>query len=254
MSTSADLALAEQAVRQGARLAAADRGRACSRKRDGSLVSSADLQVERAIVDLIEAVHPDDGVFSEEHCRKTTRNGRCWLLDPIDGTTSYLRETGDWCVSIALRIGEKTELGVVFDPTRDELFGARRREGANLDGRALRVSSCAVLEDALVGTGLSPDPAMRTPQLAELTRLAGEIREIRCGGSAALNLAHVAAGRLDACIEGALQPWDYEAGELLVEEAGGRVFVTEPLAGTRIAACPELASPLGEIFTSGSWP
>jgi myo-inositol-1(or 4)-monophosphatase len=150
------------------------------------------------------------------------------VFDPLDGTVSYLYGYPHWCVSVALEQDGETTVGVVYDPNRDELFAAVRGEGATLDGARATVRAPAPLDRALVATGFAYDPQRRARQAKIAAALLPRVRDIRRAGSAALDLAWLAAGRLDAYYERGLNPWDWAAGSLLVREAGG---VVAPLAG-----------------------
>lgn len=165
--------------------------------------------------------------MSEEGGPVGGRSGRTWYVDPLDGTINYLYAVPHWSVSIACADAGGAIAGAVFDPIRGELFVAARGQGATLGTRRLAASTVADPGLALVATGFSYDAAERAAQAAVLARLAGTVRDIRRAGSAALDLAWVAAGRLDAYFEVSRSPWDSAAGELLVREAGGEVTWTE---------------------------
>lgn len=192
------------------------------------LVSDADRDAEALIRDLLARERPADGLLAEEGARAAGESGRRWVVDPLDGTVSYLYGYPHWCVSVALEDRAGVAAGVVFDPCRDELFAGARGSGVTLGGRPIAVREPPPLERALVATGFGYDPERRTHQAEVVRRLLPEIRDIRRAGSAALDLAWLAAGRLDAYYERGLNPWDWAAGSLLVREAGGTV---EDLAG-----------------------
>jgi len=164
---------------------------------------------------------------SEEGGTSGGRSGRTWYVDPLDGTINYLYALPHWSVSIACADAAGALVGVVFDPIRDELFAAARGSGATLGERTLRASAVTDAGLALVATGFSYDPTERSAQAEVVARIAGRVRDIRRAGSAALDLAWVAAARLDAYFEVSRSPWDSAAGELLVREAGGEVTWTE---------------------------
>ena len=191
------------------------------------LVSDADREAEQAIVAMIRAIRPDDAIESEEgfggpgaHPSKSTV---CWYVDPLDGTTNYLTGSPHW--SIAIGCGDENGLlaGVVYDPIRDELFRASRDGGAWLDGRRLAVRATTDPAAAVLTTGFSYDPTLRMRHASAVAKLIGQIRDLRRLGSAALDLAWVAAGRLDGYFEGTSGALDSAAGVLLVREAGGVV-------------------------------
>jgi myo-inositol-1(or 4)-monophosphatase len=218
------------------------------------LVSDADREAERAIRELLAAERPDDGLLAEEGSRSEGASGRRWVVDPLDGTINFLYGFPAWAVSVALEDPHGVAVGIVHDPSRDETFRAARGKGASVrrtataDPEALRVRERQVLDQALVATGFSYQPVRRAAQAGVVRRLLPRVRDIRRAGAAALDLAWLAAGRLDAYYERGLRPWDWAAGRLLVEEAGGSV---EPLPGTPpglvAAATPELLRSLREL-------
>ena len=150
-----------------------------------------------------------------------------WIIDPIDGTTNYAHGLAIFCVSIALEVDGRTELGVIYDPMADELYTAERGEGARLNGERIHVTGCAEIGDALLCTGfpysVREKPGHLIAGFAEFMRVSQAVRRL---GSAALDLCYVAAGRFDGFYEETLQAWDVAAGALIVEEAGGRVTGT----------------------------
>ncbi len=211
------------------------------------LVTSADRAAEALIIERVRQRYPEHGVLAEESgLARTSAAGPHgalqWIIDPLDGTTNFAHGIPHFCVSIALEDSGGTRLGVVHDPVRDETFSAARGGGAWLEARAgerpeaLRVSSCAALDEAVLATGFSYGRARaeKAPDwidnLAEFLAIAPRIRGLRRAGSAALDLAYVAAGRLDGYWEYHLQPWDTAAGGLLVREAGGELLTLTPLA------------------------
>jgi myo-inositol-1(or 4)-monophosphatase len=191
------------------------------------LVSEADEQAEQAVVAYLRARRPHDGLVAEEGSARESTTGFRWLVDPLDGTINYLYGIPHWCVSVACADAGGAIAGAVFDPTRGELFTAARDAGAHLGGRPVATSSVTELATALVATGFSYDSGERAAQAAIVAKVAGSVRDIRRAGSAALDLAWVAAGRLDAYFEVSRSAWDSAAGALLVKEAGGDVTWTE---------------------------
>lgn len=191
------------------------------------LVSEADERAERAVVGLIRERRPDDALVAEEGSRSEGRSGLRWYVDPLDGTINYLYGLPHWCVSVACVDADGAIAGAILDPSRDELFTATRSGGAWLGTQRLAANALTDLAHALVATGFSYQPAERATQARVVARIAGGVRDIRRAGSAALDLAWVAAGRLDAYFEVSRSPWDSAAGELLVREAGGSVTWTE---------------------------
>ena len=192
------------------------------------LVSDADRDSEALIRDMLARERPDDGLLAEEGTSASGESGRQWVFDPLDGTVSYLYGYPHWCVSVALEDTQGTAVGVVYDPNRDELFAAERGSGATLAGNSISVRETPPLAEALVATGFAYDAARRAEQAEVARRLLPAVRDIRRAGSAALDLAWLAAGRLDAYYERGLNAWDWAAGSLLVREAGGTV---EDLSG-----------------------
>ena len=213
------------------------------------LVTEADLASERLIVAAIRARFPDHTILSEEglgdltvhgdhdwHDWQSQRNRHTaqgasllWLVDPLDGTVNYAHGYPVWGVSLALAEAGKVVMAVVYDPLRDEAFWAERGQGAWLDypghrGNRLHVSKAARLQEALLATGFPYRRALQGDNnLAEFNAVMPRVQGMRRAGAAVLDLAHVAAGRLDGYWEKYLQPWDWAAGWLLVEEAGGTV-------------------------------
>jgi len=190
------------------------------------MVTDADRAAEAIIVDIIGSARPDDTLFGEESGERAGTSGRRWVIDPLDGTTNYLFGVPQWAVSIACEDADGVAIGVVFDPLRDELFAGARGEGATLNGSPVAVSPATDLSKALVVTGFSYLPGERAAAAAILPALITRVRDVRRLGAAALDLAWVAAGRLDGYYETPISHHDVVAGTLLVLEAGGRV---EPL-------------------------
>ncbi len=198
-------------------------------------VSAADAAAERVIVDRLLAALPDDGILGEEGAgQRAGDSGRTWVIDPLDGTVNFLYGQPQWCVSIACVDGDGALAGAVIHPPGGEVFSAARGHGAWLGDRRLAVSGAQELSAALVGTGFAYRVDVRAAWGRRVAALLAEVRDIRRGGAAALDLAWLAAGRLDAHLEFSLNPWDWAAGRLLVEEAGGHVSeVSRELAGSR---------------------
>jgi myo-inositol-1(or 4)-monophosphatase len=251
---SEDLALAERAARAAGRVLLERYGGPVEgldvKSSATDPVSDADREAERTIRELLEAERPDDGLLGEEGSREAGDSGRRWVIDPLDGTVNYLYGIPQWCVSIALEDAEGALAGVVFDPLRDELFSAERGSGAGLNGKQVSVSGVGELSRALVGTGFSYEAEHRAEQAAVVGRLLPLVRDIRRAGSAALDLCWVAAGRLDGFYERGVKPWDWGAGGLLVEEAGGEVreLPGEPFGV--VAAGPSLIDELERLVRS----
>jgi myo-inositol-1(or 4)-monophosphatase len=225
--SSSDLELAERAARAGGDVLMEYYGRPPSgvdaKSSATDLVSDADREAERAIRELLASERPADGLVAEEGSHAEADSGRRWIVDPLDGTINFLYELPAWAVSVALEDADGLAAGVVYSPVLGETYCAERGGGAWLaeTGRQLAVSGCDRLERAMVATGFSYEPARRAEQAEVVARLLPLARDIRRAGAAALDLAWTAAGRLDAFYEGGLNPWDWAAGHLLVEEAGG---------------------------------
>jgi myo-inositol-1(or 4)-monophosphatase len=192
------------------------------------MVSDADRAAERLLLDRIATARPDDGILGEEGADVTGSSGLRWVVDPLDGTTNYLFGYPVWSVSIACEDDAGGVVAVVHDPVRGETFAAQRGQGATLNGRPIRTRVPRGLDRALVGTGFAYAPEDRAFQARVLTHVLSHVRDVRRGGSAALDLAWVACGRLDGFYEWGIKHWDRAAGMLLVAEAGGNVAVFEP--------------------------
>ncbi len=220
-----------------------------SKTSETDLVSDADREAEELIASLLAAERPDDGLIAEEGSSRETASGRRWIVDPLDGTINYLYRLPAWCVSVALEDEHGLAAGVVFHPLRDELFAAERGAGGTANGVRLRVRDGDRLERALVATGFSYEAEHRATQARLVAELLPQVRDIRRAGAAALDLAWVAAGRLDGYYERGGHAWDWAAGRLLVTEAGGAVadLEGEPagLAAANPALLPALAGVVG---------
>ena len=243
------------------------------------LVSEADLAAERAIRELLRGRRPGDGFLGEEGGSAESASGFSWVVDPLDGTVNFLFGIPQWCVSIAVRDGEGTVAGAVYDPNRDELFTATRESRPMLSGPAGTVELAGPrgrgpgergpgvglagppggsaaegavwdLPNALIATGLAYDANVREAQAKVLARLAPRVRDIRRFGSAALDLCWTAAGRYDAYFERSVKQWDIAAGALICERAGLAVrelSVFEHLPWGILVAPSALAGPLLEL-------
>jgi myo-inositol-1(or 4)-monophosphatase len=197
-----------------------------SEKSANDFVTEVDRASEQAIIEILLKAYPQHGILGEE---TGSTHGRAdseyqWIIDPLDGTTNFIHGLPVYAVSIALAHHGVVQHGVVYDPSRDELFTASRGAGAFLDNRRLRVSRRTRIEDSLIGTGF---PFRRGDDLDTYLEMFKKI-SLRCvglrrPGAAALDLAYVAAGRYDGFFEVGLKPWDVAAGSLLVTEAGGMV-------------------------------
>jgi myo-inositol-1(or 4)-monophosphatase len=248
---SADLELAERAARAGGEVLMSYYGRAPEglgwKSSDTDLVSDADREAERVIRELLARERPNDGLIAEEGSYAEAESGRRWIVDPLDGTVNFLYELPAWAVSVALEDADGLAVGVVHSPVLGETFSAARGAGASRaeTGRPLRVRDARELAHAMVATGFSYEPARREQQAEVVRRLLPLARDIRRAGAAALDLAWLAAGRLDGFYERGLKRWDWAAGHLLVEEAGGSVaWLDGEPPGLVAAATPELLDEL----------
>src|SRR6185295_2359686 len=201
-------------------------------KHTNDFVTQVDRSAESAIIDVIRQAYPDHAILGEESGALEGRNpgGSTskaeyrWIIDPLDGTTNFIHGFPQYGVSIALQHRGAIEHGVVYDPAKNELFTASRGRGAFLDDRRIRVTKCANLKDALVGTGFPFKEQSRLERyMRQLKLIMQSSAGVRRAGAAALDLAYVAAGRLDAFWELGLAPWDMAAGALMIQEAGGLV-------------------------------
>jgi myo-inositol-1(or 4)-monophosphatase len=245
----ADLELADRAARAAGDVLMTYYGRPAvgvsAKSSDTDLVSDADREAERTIRELLESERPEDGLVGEEGSRAQAASGRRWVVDPLDGTINFLYGFPAWAVSIALEDEHGLAVGVVHSPISGETFHAVRGEGAFLGERLLHVRDPRPLEQALVATGFSYEPERRAVQADVIRELLPRARDIRRAGAAALDLAWLAAGRVDAFFERGLKRWDWAAGRLLVEEAGGAVeWLDDDWPGMVAASSPELLAEL----------
>jgi myo-inositol-1(or 4)-monophosphatase len=221
------------------------------------MVSDADRAAEQAIASLLRAERPDDGLVGEEGASAQGSSGRRWVVDPLDGTTNFLYGYPQWAVSVALEDDAGALVGVVFDPVRGELFRAERggscarlryaQPDARTSEQPLRVRDSTHLSRSLVATGFGYEAGWRAEQARAAAHILPRVRDLRRGGAAALDLAWLAAGRLDGYWERGLKPWDWAAGRLLVTEAGGAVAELEGERHGMVAAGPSLLPALVEL-------
>jgi myo-inositol-1(or 4)-monophosphatase len=185
-------------------------------------VTEVDKQSEQEIIEVIRRAYPDHAILGEES-GYSAGNEFTWVIDPLDGTTNYIHGFPHFSISIAVKQRDQLEAGVVYDPLRNELFTAARGQGSFLNDRRMRVSKVPKLENALIGTGFAVREVQSFPFFINIfSHIFPKSAGIRRAGSAALDLAYVAAGRLDGYWESPLKEWDMAAGVLLVQEAGGR--------------------------------
>jgi myo-inositol-1(or 4)-monophosphatase len=232
-----------------------------SKKGPADFVSSADIAAEKAIRAELTKARPDFGLLMEESGKGGPPDAKSrWIVDPLDGTTNFLHGLPHWAISIAAEIDGAIVAGIVMDPIKNELFWAERGQGAFVNSKRLRVSGRRSLDVAMVATGMPfKGRALAPTYLAELDLMMGEVAAIRRFGSAALDLAYVAAGRYDAFWEYGLSPWDSAAGSIIVTEAGG--FVSEVGGGTNpvfgnsiLAANADLHRPIRDLLRKAAAP
>jgi myo-inositol-1(or 4)-monophosphatase len=227
-------------------------------KGHNDFVTEIDRRAEAAIIDVLLKAYPDHAILAEESNEQNTGKSHFqWVIDPLDGTTNFLRGIPQFAVSIALRYRGVLEQAVVYDPLRQEMFTASRGQGAFLNDRRLRVSQATALQGAMLGTGF---PFRGETEIIDVyLKIFKELFPITSGirrpGSASLDLAYVAAGRYDGFWEFSLKPWDIAAGALLVQEAGGMVSDMQGngdylVSGHIVAAAPRLHKPLLQLVQS----
>ena len=198
-----------------------------SAKQTNDFVTEVDVAAENAIIDTLLSAYPDHGIWAEESGQREGKFGgadHVWIIDPLDGTTNFIHGLPVYCVSIALMVKGKLDQAVIYDPSRNDLFYASKGRGAYLNERRIRVAKRTQLGECLVSTGF---PFRANDAFNNYLQILGEVMPrcagVRRPGSAALDLAYVAAGYTDAFFEMGLSPWDCAAGALLVTEAGGLV-------------------------------
>ncbi|MDX6766540.1 MAG: inositol monophosphatase family protein [Candidatus Methylacidiphilales bacterium] len=185
-----------------------------------------DVETQQLLEKRILEAFPNHAILGEEGGSGSGGSGAEWILDPIDGTVNLAYGLPHFCVSIAFRQEGVTQVGVVYDPMRDECFSATKGGGAMCNGRAIRASRRERLDEGILALGFSKS-AESVEKCLELYQFYGRrARKLRAMGSAALDMAYIAAGRMDAYIEQGIKIWDIAAGQLLLEEAGGRVVLT----------------------------
>jgi myo-inositol-1(or 4)-monophosphatase len=193
-------------------------------KRANDYVTQIDRAAEAAIIEVVRKSYPDHGILAEESGASAGETEYRWIIDPLDGTTNFIHGFPQYCVSIGVEHRGALTHAVIYDPVKNELFTASKGRGAFLNDRRVRVSKCMRLQEALVGTGFPFKEVSRLDLYTrQLTKFMQTSAGVRRAGAAALDLAYVACGRLDAFWELGLSPWDMAAGVLMIQEAGGLV-------------------------------
>ena len=210
-------------AREAGQVLLAHRGVGFELKGEYDLVTAADRASEKLVIKRLNERFPQHGIVAEEGGRAELHSQLRWYVDPLDGTTNFAHGFPLWNVTLALARDEEVIAGVIYDPLNRELFAAERGAGARLNGAPMQVSRTAVLNDSLVATGFPSRKRHHNVNIHFYYQLAMVTHGVRRGGSAALDLAYTACGRLEAFWEFGLNPWDMAAGTLLVEEAGGKV-------------------------------
>jgi myo-inositol-1(or 4)-monophosphatase len=225
-------------------------------KAQNDFVSEVDRAAEQAIIEVLKDAYPQHSILAEESGLSETLSEYQWIIDPLDGTTNFLHGFPQYCVSIALSVKGVVNHGVIFDPTRNDLFTASKGGGAFLNDRRIRVSKTLQLKDSLIGTGFP------YKEFSQFDRYIGMFKEVtqksagvRRPGAAALDLAYLACGRYDGFWEMGLSPWDVAAGGLMIKEAGGLItdfsgeegFMDN---GNVVAATPKVFPALLKIIQS----
>lgn len=224
-------------------------------KRNNDFVSEVDKKAETAIIDILKQAYPDHSILAEESGEQDNNSEFQWIIDPLDGTTNYLHGFPQFAVSIALKHKNRLETGVIYDPMTQELFTAARGEGAQLNGKKIRVTARKGLKGALLSTGFPyHDQSYLDTYLETMKALMAPAAGIRRPGSAALDLAWLAAGRTDGFWEFNLNAWDIAAGILIVREAGGIItdFTGNDnylVSGDIIAASPKVFPEMLKIIS-----
>ena len=223
-------------------------------KARNEFVTQVDHAAEEIIIDTIRERYPDHAFLAEESGRQGDAEN-LWIIDPLDGTTNFVHGFPVFAVSIALQVRGQLEVAVVYDPMRQELFTAARGQGAQLDGRRIRVSNLHSLDGALIGTGFPyrANAKYMARYLGMLQAVLENTAGIRRPGAAALDLAYVAAGRLDGFWEFGLSTWDMAAGALLIREAGGMISELDGNGdfletGNVIGGNPKVHDRLNQLF------
>ena len=222
--------VAAEAAKKAGRLALSNMGhpgKISHKSGFGDLVTETDKQCEALVIGIIKKHFSDHAILGEESGGNASEEGVSWVIDPIDGTTNYAHSFPFFCTSIGVRVDGDTCIGVVYDPSRDELFVAEKGKGAFLNDKKISVSDIPLVKRSLVATGFAYQVSRKMEMLPYFRLMLIQAQAVRRAGSAALDLCYVACGRFDGFWEFGLKPWDTAAGDLLVREAGGTVTTLE---------------------------
>ncbi|MDB9823298.1 inositol monophosphatase [Deltaproteobacteria bacterium] len=251
-----ELNIAGQAARESGKILNDLFGKVTNIEKKGEidLVTEADFQSEKAVMEIINSNLPKDNILTEETGEQGKNSERLWILDPLDGTTNFTHSFPFFAVSIALQVDKEVVLGVVYNPCTEEYFEARKGEGAFLNKKPIRVSQTKDLRESLMATGF-PYSVIKDPNrvMGLLKTMIVHVQGVRRPGAASIDLCYVASGRLDGFWEEGLQPWDTAAGSLIVREAGG--ILTDyngkeysPFQKSTIAANPSIHQKMLDII------
>jgi myo-inositol-1(or 4)-monophosphatase len=214
-------------------------------KGERDFATDTDFKAEQVIIDAIRKAYPKHAILAEESGAQG-KDEFTWIIDPLDGTKNFAHSLPHFAISIALAVKGRVEQAVIYDPMRDELFTASLGRGAQLNGRRLRMEARA-FDDALVSISYPNPSQSEAMQVATMiARVSPHIGAMRNTGSAVLDLAYIAAGRLDACFANKLKPWDHSAGILMIQEAGG--FVTDWKGGDTFAESGQILASHPKIY------
>ncbi|MBW2345452.1 MAG: inositol monophosphatase [Deltaproteobacteria bacterium] len=224
------------------------------KKGDIDLVTEADLEAEKTILEIIRRNFPRDNVLTEETGLHGDISDRIWIVDPLDGTTNFAHGFPFFAVSIALEIKKEIMLGIVYNPYMEEYFQAAKGTGAYLNNKPIKVSKIQTLDESLLGTGFPYDIHEKPETVMDLfTKMLVRAQGVRRPGSAAIDMCYVAAGRFDGFWESDLKPWDTAAGTVIVKEAGGRLSTYEgnpydPYRKSIVAANPFIHDAMMQVL------
>ncbi len=222
------------------------------------LVTEADVQSEKIVIDIIRKTFPQDNILAEEAGEHVHASNRTWIIDPLDGTTNFVHGFPFFAVSIGLEVDKKSVVGVVLNPFMNEFFEAAKGAGAFLNSKPIRVTRTPSLEESLLATGFPYDIHERADEImGPLKKMVVSAQGVRRPGAASLDMCYVAAGRLDGFWEQGLHPWDTAAGIVITEEAGGRLSTFQgapytPYQKSIVAANPFIHDAMVEILKTTS--